>query len=337
VRGKFLLDSLVGGLHYLYEEWNLLGDPELPLWTARPAALTVEFDPVIRPDSQQFSVRATCGMLPVGGALVCAMMDSTVYATAVTDGQGQAVLDICPVADGELAVTVTGRNCLPFEGTVQVVSAPLRLDSLALCDSPPGGNGDGIAGPGETCSLTAFLANVTDSLVPGVRAALRNTDADVAVSESLASFGDIGAQGRAGNEAEPFVFTVVPEPADTLAEFVLHVWYGADSADLRFSLPLAPLVGATEAGPARCPAVAVRPNPARFGVGIRFTPAAGSRVRVRVRDNAGRVVRTLMARGAQSVRWDGTDQSGRSLPAGVYFIELDAAGRSTTRRLLLTR
>jgi len=38
-----------------------------------------------------------------------------------------------------------------------------------------------------------------------------------------------------------------------------------------------------------------------------------------------------------ALRWDGTDQSGRRLAAGVYFLMVEAGGRAETRKLVLLR
>jgi hypothetical protein len=120
IRAKFYLDSLVPGLQYFYEEWNLLGDPELPLWTERPAPLAVAFDASLPLGNQDFTVHVTRNGVPLGGALVCVMMDSTVYATGQTQGQGDVTLGINPANEGVMYVTATARNCLPLEDSAQV-------------------------------------------------------------------------------------------------------------------------------------------------------------------------------------------------------------------------
>jgi flagellar hook assembly protein FlgD len=57
---------------------------------------------------------------------------------------------------------------------------------------------------------------------------------------------------------------------------------------------------------------------------------------VRVYDLAGHEVATLhrgaLPAGLRSFVWDGHDQEGRSLPAGVYLVRADLAGESTTCR-----
>lgn len=128
VRGKFILDSVLPhGMQYLYEEWTLLGDPEMPLWTDRPAALAAEFDHGPRPGRQDFAVRVTRGANSLAGALVCLQMDSTVYATGLTGDSGEVSLPVNIVNDGSMYVTTTARNCLPLEDSAIV--GPAGLDA----------------------------------------------------------------------------------------------------------------------------------------------------------------------------------------------------------------
>jgi hypothetical protein len=85
----------------------------------------------------------------------------------------------------------------------------------------------------------------------------------------------------------------------------------------------------------------VVPNPASGSV-VFATDAdhAGTR-RLNVFDPTGRLVRRLEvssdASGPLALRWDARDERGRTLPPGVYVVQLDAQGRSTTRRLALVR
>ena len=76
---------------------------------------------------------------------------------------------------------------------------------------------------------------------------------------------------------------------------------------------------------------------------VRFGVAATGRVRVRLYDLAGRVVRTLADRtyaGSQeySVPWDGRDDTGRALARGVYFARIDyASGAAISGRIVMLR
>jgi hypothetical protein len=84
------------------------------------------------------------------------------------------------------------------------------------------------------------------------------------------------------------------------------------------------------------------PNPFNPATTIRFTvPAGGGHVRLTVFDVAGARVRTLVDRyesqGPKSVVWNGTDQTGRPVPSGLYFYRLEAPGYSDTRKMLLLK
>jgi len=83
------------------------------------------------------------------------------------------------------------------------------------------------------------------------------------------------------------------------------------------------------------------PNPARARVAIRYTLDATRQTFLRVHDLTGRVVKTLCAssqkRGAYNVTWSGTDDHGRSLANGVYFVRLTAGDYRATEKVVLQR
>lgn len=90
------------------------------------------------------------------------------------------------------------------------------------------------------------------------------------------------------------------------------------------------------------------PNPFHSRTAIRFqVPAArGAAASLRdvaltIHDISGRAVRTLVnerrSAGTYSEYWDGRDQSGSPMAAGVYFYRLQAGGESLTRKILLVR
>ena len=84
---------------------------------------------------------------------------------------------------------------------------------------------------------------------------------------------------------------------------------------------------------------APRPNPAPDGVALDFTLPAPQAVRLEILDVGGCRVRTLAAgacgAGAHTVRWDGRDEHGARLAAGVYWARLAAGEETRTRRVVL--
>lgn len=83
-----------------------------------------------------------------------------------------------------------------------------------------------------------------------------------------------------------------------------------------------------------------RPNPFAPRTTIEFEVRGASHARLTVYDAMGRRVRTLFhgpAVGRHSIDWDGRDDAGRAVGAGVYFAKLTAGGSSETMRMILLR
>ncbi|MEO0079104.1 MAG: C25 family cysteine peptidase [candidate division WOR-3 bacterium] len=212
IRGRFWVDSLFHDQTY-YQEWNLLGDPELLVWTGIPAKADVQFDSVIPLAPQTFTVTVSRQGEPLPGRQVCLWMDSVVYAWGMTDANGQVHLDINPTHDGEMSVTVTGRNTRPFLGRCRVVpnnAAYLILAGTTIDDYQ--GNHDGIINPGERARLFCNLHNLGQLPANGVTALLRLNDPLAVLSDSTASYGDILPEStRTGDGFEMLIDTMALE------------------------------------------------------------------------------------------------------------------------------
>jgi hypothetical protein len=84
------------------------------------------------------------------------------------------------------------------------------------------------------------------------------------------------------------------------------------------------------------------PNPFHPATTLEFVVPRGGRVALCIYDARGQVVRTLIDRdfaGAahDRARWDGRDDAGKLVPAGVYFCTLRAGGATATRKMLLLK
>lgn len=103
----------------LYSEWNLLGDPELNLWTQVPKPMLVTHPPTISTSPQSFLVQVMGqDSIPIKNGLVCLMSsrDATFYYYGYTDNQGEINFAINPLRSDTIAVTVTAQNFIPYEG-----------------------------------------------------------------------------------------------------------------------------------------------------------------------------------------------------------------------------
>jgi hypothetical protein len=113
---------------------------------------------------------------------------------------------------------------------------------------------------------------------------------------------------------------------------------GVDDIEVLFTGQLTTDVAGFE--PARFELAQSRPNPFRTDTVIRYSlDRPASAARLAVYDIQGRLVRTLAAgastAGAHVVVWDGRDDGGRSVPAGVYLYRFDADGRAITRKMMI--
>lgn len=83
------------------------------------------------------------------------------------------------------------------------------------------------------------------------------------------------------------------------------------------------------------------PNPFNPSTTIRFSLGAAGAVTLDIHDVRGRRVRRLVggeqAAGPHEVRWDGTDDGGRRLAAGVYLVRLQAADGVRTGKMSLVK
>ncbi len=191
---------------------NLLGEPEMPIWTDTPQLLAVEHPDTIIVGNSQFPVTvmsASGGMEPVPEALVCLMKGDEVYQRGLTDQQGQILFDISPPSAGEMYVTATAHNFLYHTDTALVLTAGgcVLYDEHSI-DDGSGGNGDGLPSPGETIDMSVTLKNWGTEVEYNVYAILHSTgDPYVTITDSLQDFGTMNP-GETAVSFQPYVFTI---------------------------------------------------------------------------------------------------------------------------------
>jgi hypothetical protein len=93
--------------------------------------------------------------------------------------------------------------------------------------------------------------------------------------------------------------------------------------------------------PARVALFQNRPNPFTSATALAYQLPAKQRVRVSVYNVAGQRVRSLFegeqAAGAHKVSWDGRDNAGARVAAGVYFCALESDGGVISRKMILVK
>ncbi len=85
----------------------------------------------------------------------------------------------------------------------------------------------------------------------------------------------------------------------------------------------------------------VRPNPVRDLARVTFSVPEKAPVRLEVYDISGRRVATLLQKtlepGVHTLTWNGTNDHGQKVPAGVYFLKLRQGEHRAFQRLVLVR
>jgi len=80
------------------------------------------------------------------------------------------------------------------------------------------------------------------------------------------------------------------------------------------------------------------PNPSRGATALAFTLPGAGHARLELLDVSGRRTRTLvdaaLSAGPHRATWDGRDDRGRRVAAGLYWVRLEAGGASAVRRLV---
>lgn len=109
-----------GVWHYCGTELNPFGDPEMSMYLDVPVNLHASHPSQVPPGAQNFTVTVTDSKAPVEDALVCCYKDGEVHETGRTNASGQVTLSINPQTNGQMYVTATAFNYLPYEGGAMV-------------------------------------------------------------------------------------------------------------------------------------------------------------------------------------------------------------------------
>jgi hypothetical protein len=140
--GKDMLVSSAKGdsyMRYCHYELNMIGDAELPYWTGTPSEITVDHPATLPTGESAFEVHVSSGGADVEGAKVCLWKGDEVYLVDSTGSSGYVTFYPAPSTVGTMYVTVTGENCLPYEGSATVEES--QYEWATAPDPEPYGEG----------------------------------------------------------------------------------------------------------------------------------------------------------------------------------------------------
>lgn len=137
-----------------YYRLHLLGDPEMPVWSAVPQKLEVYVTPTqIAAGTNTITVQIT--NLPAGEeATVCLMKDAEAYTVVTINDTKPHSFTFNPKTSGEMKVTVTARNYIPFEKSIPISRPEENLITIAEIR-----NFSGTLRTGGTANLDICLKN----------------------------------------------------------------------------------------------------------------------------------------------------------------------------------
>ena len=204
---------------YMRKNRNLLGDPEMPIWTDTPVELTVSA-------SYSNSNKTISGTISVPNPgrttpysfVVCAWKDGEVYAVKNVNATSLPIsftlYNIYPNTSGNIALTVSAHNYIPktIDVPATISGANPYIASVGINDSGTDGNGDSQADAGESLSLALIVANSGTTTASNVTAEL-NIDPNslyapyISITHNTSSFGNVGVNSL--NMADtPFAITI---------------------------------------------------------------------------------------------------------------------------------
>lgn len=329
-----MIDQYGSGGASMFNTWHIFGDPSLRVRTKAPTAIVAAHADSILVGTTELQVATDCpnailGLADGGRALGSAVADSSGNATVV-------LLDTLSVGQA-LTLTVTGYNRIPHIAPITVHDPPPVLAltyapaSFAVATEPDSSATEilyimNTAGAVDTLGFTLTFSSFMED---GTFLSLNPTSGQVPSGETTEVALTFSSRGLV---AGTYGGTIVVHP----------------EVGPSVSLPVVLEVGGGVAGvsggrgtPQMVVLEAARPNPFAVSATLHYGLPTAQAAGLVVYDASGRAVRTLArgtaAAGYHSVEWNGRDDAGRSVPAGVYFARLQTAGRSMTQRLLRVR
>jgi hypothetical protein len=203
---------------WTFENYTLLGDPTLPIWTGTPRVASIAGTASLAVGPQNLALTVTTGGVPVEGALVCVEKTGEELVYGVTDALGQVSLPFLATSAGSATVNVTGRNLARLTQALPVVSggAYLAVETASMVDNGTSGsigNGDGFADAGETIALWPVLRETGSAPAAGITATVTCADPGVTIVNGSTAFSGVLAGGST-SALSPMLVSIASDVAD---------------------------------------------------------------------------------------------------------------------------
>ena len=223
----------------------------------------------------------------------------------------------------------------------------LHLINYTISDSA-GGNNNGIIEPDETIDIYMTISNRGDTTAAAVNGILRSIDSDVTILDSIFVYGDMTVGATANNYSSPYRVHINAAPVDSTIGLSLHFEAnsGAYYKDDYFTLYVYGYPGVEEYKPLdhkNSLYFEIFPNPSRGMTNIKLQiPSSKFQNTLRIFDVSGRLVKNLELPTPYSllptlVTWDGTDENGRSVASGIYFVSCETDNHKMVKKAIIIK
>ncbi len=173
-------------------EVNLLGDPEMPVWTDVAGTMIVQHPSTLPVGESRCTITVTDDShRPLEEALVCLMQGEEVYQTGITGLDGTLRLDVSTLnlADN-LQITVTAHNFLPYENTISIYTDE---PCVQIASYTTNGSAQGHVIPDAVVSMNCCFKNYGTVSANNISAVLYCKNTKIVWIDSTESIGTIPA------------------------------------------------------------------------------------------------------------------------------------------------
>lgn len=198
-----------------FTQWNnLMGDPATHLWTDTPENLIVQFEESI-PFGTNFldvHVSSSIGMSVENAMITVLKGNDEIFLNILTNEFGDATLDLDYDFGGDVSLTVSKRNFIPFIDSFEI-STTGKIINVNHSEAIVVDDGDnGVLNPGETIDIQIPLKNYGLLNVTGVQAILESTSSYVSVLDELSYYGTMNT--NESSLGEGFSLSLSPAALD---------------------------------------------------------------------------------------------------------------------------
>ena len=200
-----------------FTQWNnLMGDPATHLWTDTPETMTVQFESEIPFGTNFIDIYVeNSNETPLENARVTLLKgNDEIFLNGFTNQNGNVTFDLDYTNGGDVNVTVTKQNVVPFIGDFEIITDGklINIDTSQDIIIDDGEGGNQLINPGETINILIPLKNYGISNVTGIHAILESMSPHVTMLINEDNYGTI-APGTS-SFGEGFTLSLNPSAID---------------------------------------------------------------------------------------------------------------------------